>query len=104
MNESAIQRMILARLLVSGHGHWWRCNTGMARTRSGYVRFGPPGQPDIQGCLRGRWIGIEVKSATGKLRPEQEAFRKRIEEAGGAYIIARNWEDVANAIRRFTTD
>ena len=42
----------------------------------------------------GRIVCIEVKSAKGKLSPDQEAFKQNIEANGGIYILARSVEDV----------
>lgn len=59
---------------------------------------GLPGQSDIQGCLDGRWIGVEVKSAKGKQRKSQVTFQRAIEAAGGVYIVARSPEEAIEAI------
>lgn len=73
----------------------WRANTGAARTRDGrLVRFGLKGQADILGLTTtGRFLAIECKSATGRLRPEQIAFCDMVERFGGLYIVARSAED-----------
>lgn len=73
----------------------WRANTGAARTREGrLIRFGMKGQADILGlCAGGRLLAIEVKTATGRLRPEQEAFRDLVVRFGGLWILARSAED-----------
>jgi hypothetical protein len=42
----------------------------------------------------GRIVCIEVKSAKGKLSPDQEAFKQNIEANGGIYLLARSVEDV----------
>lgn len=54
---------------------------------------GIEGGPDIQGSLHGLWIGIEMKSATGRQRESQAKFQRAIEKAGGIYIIARSAEE-----------
>lgn len=47
------------------------------------------------GQLRdGRLIGVEVKAAKGKLRPEQAVFLERIRLAGGVAFMARDCRDV----------
>jgi hypothetical protein len=57
------------------------------------VMIGLKGEPDISGLLDGLWIGIEVKTATGKQRPDQIKFQAAIEACGGIYIVARSPDD-----------
>lgn len=38
-------------------------------------------------------VGVEIKSETGKLSPEQE---KRIEDSNGSRIVARNVKDITD--------
>ena len=78
---------------------FWTSDTGTAKSMDGKraIRFGVLGQPDIQGCLDGRWIGIEVKTATGRQRPAQVAFLATIQKAGGLYIVARSPDEAVEA-------
>lgn len=72
-----------------------RMNSGAAKIGNRFVRFGWTGCPDVLGQLKdGRLIGVEVKSRTGKLRPEQAVFLERIRCAGGVAFMARNCLDV----------
>ena len=72
-----------------------RMNSGAAKVGNRFIRFGWPGCPDVLGQLRdGRLLGVEVKSPTGKLRPEQSVFLDRIRGAGGVAFIARDCRDV----------
>ena len=76
-----------------------RMNSGAARVGGRFIRFGWPGCPDVIGQLHdGRFLGCEVKSATGRARPEQALFLARINQAGGLGFIARNCRDVFNAL------
>ena len=52
------------------------------------------GVPDILACLKGRFIAIEGKTATGKVSKLQEAHLRKINDAGGVGIVARSPEDV----------
>lgn len=92
--------MQYALVLLSGLARctFWRCNTGVANFRGQAVRFGVPGQPDIQGCVNGRWVGIEMKTATGRQSAAQKAFQERIEAAGGVYLIARTAESAYDQV------
>jgi len=56
------------------------------------------GVPDILGCLRGKMLGIEVKTPKGKQSVEQVMFQKRLEAEGGIYILARSIEDVSRLL------
>ena len=72
-----------------------RMNSGAARMGGRFVRFGFKGCPDVLGQLKdGRLMGVEVKSPTGKLRPEQSVFLERIRGAGGVAFVARDLRDV----------
>lgn len=84
----------------------WRCNTGVARTRTGrVVRFGLPGQADIQGVLapHGRHVSIECKAGRGQQSQEQVRWQQMIEKHGGLYILARTVGDVEDCLSRTTT-
>lgn len=87
-----------ALVLLAPLGAFWRCNTGVATFRGQTVRFGVPGQPDIQGVAKGRWIGIEMKTATGRQSTAQKDFQARIESHGGVYILARTAEAARDAV------
>jgi hypothetical protein len=57
-----------------------------------------PGVPDIIGCFKGRFIGIEVKSQKGVVSEYQKHFLQRIIDAGGIAIIARSLDDVIEGL------
>jgi hypothetical protein len=72
-----------------------RQNTGSARIGGRFVRFGWPGCADVLGQLHnGRFLAVECKTTTGKLRPEQAVFLARIRASGGVGFVARDWNDV----------
>ena len=76
-----------------------RQNSGAAKVGGRFIRFGWPGCPDVIGQLTdGRFLGCEVKSPTGRLRPEQAVFLARINGAGGLGFMARNCRDVFAAL------
>ena len=60
-------------------------------------KFAINGVPDILLVKEGRFIGIEVKSLTGRISKNQVIFRDLVIEAGGEYFIARSVEDVIKA-------
>jgi hypothetical protein len=52
------------------------------------------GISDLIAVKDGVTIYVEVKNATGKLRPEQMKFMEDIERHGARYIVARSLDDV----------
>lgn len=72
-----------------------RQNSGAANVGGRYIRFGWPGCADVLGQLRdGRFLAVECKSPTGRLRPEQAVFLERIRASGGVAFMARDCRDV----------
>jgi hypothetical protein len=92
-------RNALRGMQMQGRCRYIRNNTGgrtFAKPRPGggeyrgFVRFGEPGSPDFLVFLpAGRTLHIECKSATGKLRPEQEAWKRDVERLGHVYVVVR---------------
>ena len=99
MTEAVLQRLILGRLQHAGI-FAWRANTGAAQRGDQVIRFGHRGQSDILGALppAGRMLAIEVKSETGRQRPDQQLFGERVRAMGGLYVLARSLDDVSREI------
>jgi hypothetical protein len=77
-----------------------RQNSGAAKVGSRFIRFGWPGCADVLGQLcDGRFLAVEVKSPTGRLRPEQAVFLERINQAGGVGFMARDCRDVMRELQ-----
>ena len=88
--EKQITADIRGYLQFKGIVHW-KVMQGLGCT---------PGVPDIVGILPGgRFLGIEVKTAKGKLSDKQAYFKEMIEKNGGLYILARSIEDVDCVLR-----
>ena len=62
-------------------------------------RFHRKGVADIIGIWDGIPLAVEVKSLTGRLRPEQKIFLDDFKGHGGIAIVARSVNDVINGIR-----
>ncbi len=78
-----------------------RMNVGAAKIGNRFIRFGFKGCPDVLGQLRdGRLLGVEVKSPTGKLRPEQSVFLDRVRGAGGVAFMALDLRDVMRELNQ----
>ncbi len=99
--EAQILKAIVA--LLKRHpkvAQCWRQNSGtfQERNRDGSVRYiranTAKGMSDIMGVMKdGRTLAIEVKSATGRMRPGQEEFLATIRQAGGVAGVCRSVED-----------
>lgn len=95
-SERNIQAMILMALSEAGC-LVWRQDTGAYKDpKSGrLIRYGLcKGSSDIIGlCADGTFLAVEVKTATGRIRPEQETFIAAVKRAGGRAGVARSAED-----------
>lgn len=96
--EKDIQRTIIEYLSYKGIFHWKQNNAGIKKPNGSYIPAGKLGIPDIICVINGRFVGIEVKTKTGKQSEHQARFQQELEEAGGKYILARDLDDVIKNI------
>lgn len=71
------------------------------KVHAGEESFQVFGLPDIICCYNGRFVGLEVKTDRGRLRPKQKLTLTRIRKAGGVAAVVRSVaevEDILNAI------
>lgn len=103
--EGAILKAICQYLSIlesQGKLVYWRQNNGATYDpRRGIYRKPngagyKAGVPDLCVILGGRYIGLEVKSATGTQKPEQKALQKLLEGVGAMYVVVRSVDDVAS--------
>jgi hypothetical protein len=95
--ERDIQREAL-RLLRAWPGvKTIRVNAGTAR--GGRTKLAEAGTADIVACVRGRFVGFEIKTAKGALRESQVQWQAELEAAGGAYVVVRSVADVEAFLR-----
>ena len=106
IKESAIQRTILDGLLWKGYMAW-RNNVAPIPIRRGREIVGMRrvdphivGMADILCVMKpsGRLLGIEVKTAKGKVTDKQKDWGERLEASGGKYLVARSWDEVENVL------
>src|SRR5690606_15466979 len=74
----------------------WRNNTGVLKDANGRpVKFGLcKGSADLIGVAKdGRFLAVECKISTGRVRPEQLTFIAAVKRAGGRAGIARSVSD-----------
>lgn len=94
--EQAIVTAILQLLRYKGIPHTHVRNTGrIVGGGNRPIRFmhdplAVKGVADIIACWKGRAIAIEVKSATGRVRPEQIQWLRDWEKNGGLAMVARS--------------
>jgi hypothetical protein len=106
VSEQSIQQHI-RRACSTGATRLWRNNTGTLRDQHGRpVQFGLcKGSADLIGyrtiMITPEMVGqqvavfasIEVKTPTGRIRPEQRAWMETVQAAGGIAGVARSVED-----------
>lgn len=100
--EHRIQNEI--RTAVSPYAVIFRINVGKGRTVDGrYFETGvPKGFSDLFGVRKsdGKAIFIEVKTPTGRIRPEQKNFINQMQKNGAIAGICRSSEDAVNLITK----
>lgn len=97
--EAVIQRVLLARLNAIPCCFFDRINTVVAQAGGRHVRSARSGTADILGCAEGIFVAIEVKSATGRQSTDQAEYQRKVEAAGGLYLIARDVDSTLAAVR-----
>ena len=94
-SERNIQALILMALSEAGC-LVWRQDTGAYKAPDGrLIRYGLcKGSSDVIGvALDGRFLAVEVKTAVGRVRPEQEAFIAAVRRSGGRAGVARSVDE-----------
>lgn len=95
-SEANIQRDVMMALSRAGC-LIWRNQTGVLPNANGIpVRFGLcVGSSDLIGiCPDGRFLAVEVKTATGRTSDAQDRFIAAVIAKGGRAGVARSAEDV----------
>ena len=98
MKESVIQKGIMDYLALYAKTnpiYFFRAGAGAVKTMQGrYFKTGKSGLSDIVAVVKGKFIGLEVKTKTGKQTQSQKKAEREIKEAGGEYHIVRSIADV----------
>lgn len=98
--ETQIQRAILDYLALKNIFHY-RQNSGALKDGLRFFRCASiNGLPDIVLIVKGRYIGIEVKSATGRLSKAQLETHRKIKEAGAEVYIIRSIDALKQLLER----
>lgn len=102
MNESDLMRSIMIALSNDGHA-CFRANVGLFFTKDGRpIKSGlPTGFSDLFGFRSdGRAYFMEVKTATGRIRPEQAAFINAMQLRGAIAGVVRSVQDARELLRK----
>ncbi len=101
MSEAQLQAAIHDAIALTGKALLWRLNTGQI----GRIRFGlGVGGADLVGLLRphGRFFALEVKTATGRMTPEQLAWARAVTATGGFVACVRSVDEALEALKEAT--
>lgn len=100
ITEADIQSKIRIELTRLGHTVF-RVNVGSVRTSDGRIfKTGlPKGHSDLYGFRPdGQIFYIEVKSVSGKIRPEQIKFLRTMKDRGALVGVAKSVEDALEIV------
>lgn len=90
-----LTRAIVAHVYCHG-GFAGRVNT-MGTYKESERRFtrtnARKGMADVNACIKGRHVQIEVKYGSDRPRESQLQVRKEVEAAGGVYIFVKTFDD-----------
>jgi len=104
MLEKEIQKVIIEYLQYLENRsllYFFRSGAGAVRLDSGrYFKTGKSGCPDITICVKGKFIGLEVKTDKGVQSVSQLKAQRQIERVGGFYYIVRSVDDVQSIINQ----
>lgn len=94
MSESRLVKKIKKKLTTTVGGFWVKLHGGL---------FQVVGLPDLVGCVRGRFVGIEVKvpSKLHKVTPRQQFILDMITEAGGLAFVTDSVDTAVKRVRRW---
>jgi hypothetical protein len=99
MSEGQIQDEIRLALSEEPGLVLWRNNVGVAQHRGARVAYGlAVGSADLIGCLNGRFVALEVKTATGRLAPDQRRWADLVRARGGYVATVRSVAEARAAI------
>ena len=78
----------------------WRNETGRGYTPRGtHIRYGLcPGSADIIACVHGAFVGLEAKTGNAVREPDQIAWAKAVNAAGGRADVVRSVPEALQAV------
>lgn len=89
--ETKFKEPILEELRRIPYSYWEKIQQASLR-----------GTPDIIGCVRGKFVAIELKSARGKADPLQTSILQQIANAGGyaAILLPHDYKPILAEIAK----
>lgn len=104
MLEREIQHAVRLALGTDPRVVLWRNAQGFYREEGRAIQYGigGAGGSDLIGMLRGsgRWVALEIKTATGRTTPEQERFLSLVRKCGGFACVVRSVDEARAAVTR----
>ena|ERR1022692_2374403 len=99
MKESEIQKSIID-YLRKRKVFYHKVNTvGIyKRSTDSYIPSPSRGAPDIICIIKGRYVGLEVKTPKGKLSDDQIAFHRNLMAADGIVFTVRSLDEAIEAV------
>ena len=100
-SHTALVKAVLDALEVSGVALAWKMQSGLFKNWRGDPagQIGRPGVPDVCGVLpNGRFLGVEVKTGTGRQSRPQKAFQAFCDESAALYIVFRDTHELGDLI------
>lgn len=93
MTESQLKKKVMIRLPIV-FGGWWHKTHGGPFQR---------GLPDIIGCVKGRFIAVELKAPgrEGRVTKLQMHILNQIHNSGGLSFSSSSVDEIVTIIRRF---
>ena len=108
MKESDLQKAVMEYLQIlenQGRIYSFRSGSGVIQTKTGnWFKSGKAGCPDISVITNDGYIGLEIKTAKGKLSDGQIEAKRQIESLGQRYHVVRSIDDVVDIFGRFNND
>lgn len=109
MSEQNIVKAVLDAINRSGLAKVWRNQSGIVRTRGGFMHLAPKGSPDIVGYMldgSARFVGIEVKKPKkdgGHTNAEQvdaqAKWRDELIKAGAVWMQVTSADEALAVLR-----
>jgi hypothetical protein len=98
VKESEVQKQILDYLALKGIFHYRNNSGAFVDSQKHFYRFGAKGSPDIICIIKGRYVGLEVKTPKGKLSDDQIAFHRNLMAADGIVFTVRSLDEAIEAV------
>lgn len=93
MKEKAVENQIKKCLSSMGKNVWYFKHAASPAMKKGI--------PDIIACIKGHFIGIEVKQANGRQSEEQKINEDNIVAAGGEYWLVFSYAEFVEIFNKF---